>query len=216
VSQASINAAHDEEFLDLLVRSGCQGVLIGFESLDPANLAAMNKTFNTARGGYAVALANLRRHRLRVYGTFVFGYDGDTAASFAPRSTSPASTRCTSPPSTTSRRSRAPRFTAGWRPRAGCATRPGGSTTAYRYNQIPFHPRGLSPAELQAGCLAARRAVLFLAEHPAARLRPREPGDAFMWRNFYLINALHRADVTLRDGFPLGDEAWQGTLLPAQ
>ena len=32
VSQASINAAHDEEFLDLLARSGCMGVLIGFES----------------------------------------------------------------------------------------------------------------------------------------------------------------------------------------
>jgi radical SAM superfamily enzyme YgiQ (UPF0313 family) len=35
VSQSSINAAHDEEFLDLMVRSGCQGVLIGFESLNP-------------------------------------------------------------------------------------------------------------------------------------------------------------------------------------
>ena len=75
VGQSSINAAHDEEFLDLLVRSGCQGVLIGFESLNPSNLAAMNKTFNTARGGFAKALANLRRHSIRVYGTFVFGYD---------------------------------------------------------------------------------------------------------------------------------------------
>src|SRR5689334_20529261 len=83
VSQASINAAHDEEFLDLLVASGCRGVLIGFESLDPATLAAMNKSFNTMRGGYEQALANLRRHHLRVYGTFVFGYDGDTPASFA-------------------------------------------------------------------------------------------------------------------------------------
>jgi radical SAM superfamily enzyme YgiQ (UPF0313 family) len=52
VSQASINAAHDEEFLDLLVRSGCQGVLIGFESLNPANLESMNKRFNTAKGGF--------------------------------------------------------------------------------------------------------------------------------------------------------------------
>jgi radical SAM superfamily enzyme YgiQ (UPF0313 family) len=41
VSQSSINAAHDEEFLDLIVRSGCQGVLIGFESLNPVALAAM-------------------------------------------------------------------------------------------------------------------------------------------------------------------------------
>ena len=56
VSQSSINAAHDEEFLELLVRSGCQGVLIGFESLNPESLRRMNKSFNTMRGGYEVAL----------------------------------------------------------------------------------------------------------------------------------------------------------------
>src|SRR2546429_4184820 len=78
VSQSSINAAHDEEFLELLVRSGCQGVLIGFESLNPANLKDMNKAFNTMRGGFEKALSNLRRHRIRVYGTFIFGYDRDT------------------------------------------------------------------------------------------------------------------------------------------
>ena len=82
VSQSSINAAHDEEFLSLLQKSGCQGVLIGFESLDPVALAAMNKSFNAMRGGYQTALANLRRHRLRLYGTFIFGYDADTPDSF--------------------------------------------------------------------------------------------------------------------------------------
>src|SRR5687767_14235623 len=69
VSQSSINAAHDEEFLDLLVRSGCMGVLIGFESVDERNLATMNKRFNTMRGGgeglaipaFEHALANLRK-----------------------------------------------------------------------------------------------------------------------------------------------------------
>src|SRR4029079_6950973 len=50
VSQSSINAAHDEEFLELLARSGCMGVLIGFESVDDRNLAAMNKRFNTMGG----------------------------------------------------------------------------------------------------------------------------------------------------------------------
>ena len=83
VSQSSINAAHDEEFLELLKRSGCQGVLIGFESLNPANLKDMNKAFNTMRGGFEKALANLRRHHIRVYGTFIFGYDRDTPESFA-------------------------------------------------------------------------------------------------------------------------------------
>src|SRR5207244_719106 len=75
VSQSSINAAHDEEFLELLARSGCMGVLIGFESIQEQNLAAMNKSFNTMRGGFEVALANLRRFGIRVYGTFIFGYD---------------------------------------------------------------------------------------------------------------------------------------------
>src|SRR4030095_6680689 len=84
VSQSSINAAHDDEFLELLVRSGCQGVLIGFERLTARNLHAMNKTFNTARGGFEKALTNLRKHRIRVYGTFIFGYDGDTPESFTP------------------------------------------------------------------------------------------------------------------------------------
>lgn len=37
VSQASINVAHDEEFLQLIKESGCQGLLIGFESLNPEN-----------------------------------------------------------------------------------------------------------------------------------------------------------------------------------
>ena len=82
VSQASINAAHDEEFLELLARAGCKGVLIGFESLNPANLKDMNKSFNTMRGGYERALSNLRKHNIRVYGTFIFGYDGDKADSF--------------------------------------------------------------------------------------------------------------------------------------
>ena len=83
VTQLSIDAAHDEEFLALARRSGCKGVLIGFESLDSANLKAMGKAFNNMRGGYGAALANLHRHGIRVYGTFTFGQDHDREESFA-------------------------------------------------------------------------------------------------------------------------------------
>ena len=41
----------------------------------------MRKRFNTMRGGYAKALENLRRHGVRLYATFVVGYDQDTEAS---------------------------------------------------------------------------------------------------------------------------------------
>src|SRR5205807_3982882 len=77
VSQASINAAHDEEFLRLIKASGCQGLLIGFESLNPENLRRMRKSFNMMKGGYEKALENLRRHEIRLYVTFILGYDED-------------------------------------------------------------------------------------------------------------------------------------------
>lgn len=75
ITQMSINAAHDESFLKELAQSGCKGVLIGFESLNEDNLKLMNKRFNTMKGGFSQALANLRKYGIAVYGTFVFGYD---------------------------------------------------------------------------------------------------------------------------------------------
>jgi radical SAM superfamily enzyme YgiQ (UPF0313 family) len=79
VGQASIHIAQDEGLLDLMVKSGCRGVLIGMESLDPANLRDMGKTWNLAGGGYAESLRRFRNHGLAIYGTFVFGYDNDDA-----------------------------------------------------------------------------------------------------------------------------------------
>ena len=82
VSQSSINVAYDEEALDLMRRSGCQGVLVGFESLEPTSLKEMRKSFNLMKGGPRRAMENFRRHGLRIYGTFIFGYDGDGPEAF--------------------------------------------------------------------------------------------------------------------------------------
>jgi radical SAM superfamily enzyme YgiQ (UPF0313 family) len=81
LGQIGIRVTEDESLLRLLRRSGCAGVLIGFESLNGANLSAMNKPVSGA-ARYEEALARLRRHGLSVYGTFVFGYDADTEAGF--------------------------------------------------------------------------------------------------------------------------------------
>ena len=215
VGQSSINAAHDEEFLELLVRSGCQGVLIGFESLNPANLATMNKTFNTARGGFAQALKNLRKHRIRVYGTFVFGYDGDTPASFAETVNFAeehgfyiaAFNHLTPFPGTPLYRRLSAEnrllYDAWW------------LDDRYSYNRIPFQPRGMTPEQLQGGCLAARRRFYSWKSIARRSLDRVNRANGFMWRNFFLINAMHRGDVSLRDYYPLGDESCQGPLLTA-
>lgn len=77
VGQASIHIARDDELLRLMVKSGCLGVLIGMESLDPDNLRDMGKDWNLASGAYEESLRRFRENGLAVYGTFVFGYDND-------------------------------------------------------------------------------------------------------------------------------------------
>jgi radical SAM superfamily enzyme YgiQ (UPF0313 family) len=83
MGQVGVHVADDESLLHALRTSGCEGVLIGFESLNPDNLAAMHKPVTGEAGRYDRALSRLRRHGISVYGTFVFGYDADTTASFA-------------------------------------------------------------------------------------------------------------------------------------
>ena len=215
VSQSSINAAHDEEFLDLLVRSGCMGVLIGFESLNAENLKDMNKAFNTMRGGFAQALENLRRYRVRVYGTFIFGYDRDTRESF-PEAVHFAQTHSMYiaafnhltpfPGTPLYRRLESDGrllYEAWW------------LDARYRYNHIPFTPAGMSAVELRRCCLEARREFYSWRSIVSRGFDAVNRADNFMWRNFYLINAMHRSDVSMRDGYPLGDESWTGSLQPA-
>jgi radical SAM superfamily enzyme YgiQ (UPF0313 family) len=215
VSQASINAAHDEEFLDLLKRSGCQGVLIGFESLNPENLKDMNKAFNTMRGGFTKALANLRRHHIRVYGTFIFGYDRDTPECFAETVGFArehalyiaAFNHLTPFPGT-------PLY-ARLKEEGRLLYDKWWLDERYSYNRIPFQPRGMTPELLQRNCLAARRKFYSWPSIVQRGFDRVNRSDWFMWRNFYLINAMHRNDVSMRDHYPLGDESWQGTLLNA-
>jgi radical SAM superfamily enzyme YgiQ (UPF0313 family) len=215
VSQSSINAAHDEEFLDLLVRSGCQGVLIGFESLNPENLKDMNKSFNMMRGGFEKALANLRRKHIRVYGTFIFGYDRDTIESFSPtvkfaqeQSLYIAAFNHLTPFPGTPLYARLQKENRLLYERWWLDER-------YSYNRIPFQPRGMEPDVLQQHCLGARREFYSWRSIARRGFASVNRSDWFMWRNFYLINALHRKDVSLRDHYPLGDESWQGPLLNA-
>ena len=81
VSQASINFTDDPELMELMQRSGCAGLVVGFESLLPANLAQMGKVCNPAQGRYDEALAKIRRVGIQLWAALVFGYDSDTETS---------------------------------------------------------------------------------------------------------------------------------------
>lgn len=82
ISQSTVNIAHDDELLKLMVDAGCVGLLIGFESLSPENLKLMNKSWNISLQDYHSALKKIRNHGLVLYGAFIFGYDYDSEKTF--------------------------------------------------------------------------------------------------------------------------------------
>jgi radical SAM superfamily enzyme YgiQ (UPF0313 family) len=76
VGQISANLLRDEELVDLIADSGCRWIFIGMESLDPANLASVNKSFNKP-GEYAAVLERLARRNVYAITSFIFGLDND-------------------------------------------------------------------------------------------------------------------------------------------
>jgi radical SAM superfamily enzyme YgiQ (UPF0313 family) len=78
---ATTTIAWDDELLDLAARSGCRGLLIGFESLNHASLVEAKKSFNM-RHDYHEVVRKIHERRIAIMGCFVFGFDHDTLDSF--------------------------------------------------------------------------------------------------------------------------------------
>jgi radical SAM superfamily enzyme YgiQ (UPF0313 family) len=176
----------------------------------------MRKSFNTMKGGFEVALANLRRHGVRVYGTFVLGYDGgkaeaaEEAADFAIRHRFylAAFNHLTPFPGTALYRRLEEegrlRYPAWW------------LDDRYAYNELPFVPKGATAEAIREACLAARRKFYGWASMGRRAFNPVNRSNFFMFRNFFLINGMHRTEVVARDRFPLGDPDWRGPLIPVR
>src|SRR5215207_6880367 len=78
VAQISANLLRDEELVDLIADSGGRWVFIGMESIDPANMADVSKTFSKP-ANYQGVLDGLRRRNIYAITSFIFGMDNDTA-----------------------------------------------------------------------------------------------------------------------------------------
>ena len=77
VAQISANLLGDEELVDLIAESGGRWVFIGMESIDPANMADVNKTFSKP-ANYKNVLEGLARRNIYAITSFIFGMDNDT------------------------------------------------------------------------------------------------------------------------------------------
>ncbi len=204
VGQADITAAYDDELLQLMYKSGCQGVLVGMESLDREVLARMNKSFNAARLTPEQAVRKFHRHGLRLYLTFLFGYGKDS-----PEQTRRILDFCM----------RNKIFMAGFN-----HLTPFPGTTLfqtlqkeqrllfdkwwlhpdYRYGTIPFQTE-VDPHQVEQLSQYARRQFYSLKSILYRMTNPTNIRGAKMFFAYLLINFLLRNDQALRMQFPLGD-----------
>ena len=76
VAQISANLLRDEELVDLIAESGGRWVFIGMESIDPANMADVNKNFSKP-GEYGAVLRRLAERNVYAITSFIFGMDND-------------------------------------------------------------------------------------------------------------------------------------------
>jgi len=204
-AQISIEAAQNARMLKLLERSGCQVILIGFESLSQANLRQMNKAWNTTAQDYESAIKRIYDHGMMIYGTFVFGYDGDTPDTFDRAIEFAIRQRL---------------FLANFNPltpfpgtplyrrlqREGRLLRERWwLDTAYQYGDAMFQPANMTSEELTRGCFEARKAfnssvsMLRRAANISVNLRS--------WRRVTLYaaaNYINRKAIFQKQGKALG------------
>lgn len=209
VTQISIRFLDDPEFLPLMVRSGCACLQIGLESLNKNSLRQMKKGWSKTEQ-YVEKLATIRRHGIPVYGTFLFGYDGDRpedidrSVEFAIRQKLfLANFNDLHPyPGTPlyQRLAREGRFThpQWW------------IDPTYRFGKAPFSPKGMNAKTLAEGCFTARlkfhsiRSILLrLLEFKANCRSP-------LMALFYLItNCASRQDIMQKQWMRLGMKSRQ-------
>lgn len=203
VSQFSINMASDTELLKAMYQSGCRGVLIGFESLEPENLGQMGKSWNL-RIQYEEPLQKLHDQGLCIYATFLFGYDHDDERVFDKTVDFAVNNKF---------------FLAAFNhllPFPGTDihrqfTREGRMLNTrwwldetYQFGSIPFQPKRLTPEALEHACIKARSDFYSVPSIIRRGLDFKTNcGSALLASVFFAQNILARREVKERWGLPL-------------
>ena len=81
-AQTGIEIAHDDELLRLATASGCEGLLIGFESLNEGSLRQMQKSITSGADKFDEAVRKIHSHGVKICASFLFGCDHDTTETF--------------------------------------------------------------------------------------------------------------------------------------
>jgi radical SAM superfamily enzyme YgiQ (UPF0313 family) len=204
--QISLDIVQSPRLLDLMGKSGCVGALIGFESLEEANLIQMKKKWNTKQGDYSDALAQIYERGIMVFGSFVFGYDHDTTGvldrtlDFARKSKlALAQFNSLYPMPGTPLYARLEKenrllFNRWW------------LDDNYRYGESIFRPANMTPDELRDGIIRLRREFNTYGAIARRMFEPRSNARSLYHLFAYLmINLVTKKEIRNKQGELLGD-----------
>jgi radical SAM superfamily enzyme YgiQ (UPF0313 family) len=202
--QISIDAARDDALLDRLREAGCQLALIGFESLESVNLKQMSKPWNKVAGSYLEVVKKFHARGIALYGTFVFGYDHDTAESIRRSLDFALEARLDianlNPLTPTPGSPLYERL----RDEGRLVWQQWWTDPRYRYGAPIFMPRSISAEALAEECFNAKRK--FYAWHRIATriMRPALQLDAFQTGVVALANYISRQEIWRKQDRTLG------------
>lgn len=204
-SQTTLDIAEDEELLRLLARSGCMAVVVGLESLRDDTLAQMRKNRFQTANQYARWIERIHRRGIMVYGSFIFGYDHDTPADFAPslefvvrRKLFMANFNPLIPMPGTALYERL-------KNEGRLIRDPWWLDADYRYGTSPFHPRGMTADELTDNIFWIRKQFNGFASIAGRGLNWRANMRNFYHAGAYVAcNLINRREIYRKQGLRLG------------
>jgi radical SAM superfamily enzyme YgiQ (UPF0313 family) len=82
MTQITMEAAEDPEFLEAMRKAHIRGALVGVESVTPEGLKAVFKNFNDAGEALVDRLQAFRTHGIHILGSFIFGLPTDKDDTF--------------------------------------------------------------------------------------------------------------------------------------
>jgi radical SAM superfamily enzyme YgiQ (UPF0313 family) len=202
--QGTLSMARDPDLLKRMKKSGCDLILIGFESLEEESLRQMNKSWNMVIGERNELVKRIHDAGIGIYATFVFGYDGDTpqtfhkTVEFAEKNkfyTAAFNHLLPFPGTPLYRRMRDEGrllYDKWW------------LADDYNYGDLAFKPKNMSPEQMSMHCRLARKEFSRLPMVVSRGISSMRKTSPLMWALFWVMNLRLGEEIDEKINVPLG------------
>jgi len=202
--QGTLTMANNNELLKWMKKSGCEVILIGYESLEEDNLKQMGKAWSTELKMDTLT-KKIHQAGISIYATFLFGFDYDTAESFE-RTVNfalkhdfffAAFNHLLPLPGT--------KLHKRLREEGRLIKDKWWLDSRYKYGDIPFIPKNMSPEELKSRCTKARKEFFKFSSIIKRSLTLLKRNlNPFLYIIFWDLNLKLKKEVEGKLGLPVG------------